>query len=534
MILLSLYAYCLQVGLAIPYNEPIDTMPPNASFKYAAKFEPGVEPFSAKKAPLTPHIAPNIDAPGPEHSQSAHSLPPGETSVFNGSEETPPEDPEKPQDSAETELSPITPPSEQALTRNASLAIILDEDQTDPSSSSDSDSYAESRRRRARGWQENMRVIIQAAERAFIRDHGIIYVSDDHWSQCRVAADNCHLYVASAMLDMDSSMKVADIRAKGHGIPPRFRIVNRLLHKDLTRVSGARSLNEDHVVPYRSIIRHDAKFRERLQELEVQFNAMCQEESSHSTVQLGSEGHYPVPDHLCYGFSESIREAGTKSGNKTGLDDMEKTKILLDGFRALIHFLDNDLRELVQDYYRIQSNKIEKLPFAHLWHLFTPGQEICTKQPRYQIHRVLQVTGGRKCLQRTGKKKYHRRTISDLVIDCFHLEFDGTEFNPVASVLRIKPYIGSRTVTSLPVCPLTLVRPVNTGDAVENIADFLTNRGRKYEELSKPSHRRYKGLSLCVGNSDTTEEVSETKADSQPKSILESLTTFFEDRLMAT
>lgn len=494
-------------------------MPPNASFKPAARFEEGEELFTVQKAPvILPPDTSNMDAPGHEQSQSAGSPAPSEAPVSNGSGKPPLKDSTVPQDSAETESPPIIPPTEQPATRNPSLALVLDEDEPDSSSSSDSDPYAAARERGrgkevTRKIKKKLRAARQIAKGAFIRDNGIIYVSEDHWTQCRLAANNCHLYAASTMLDMDSSMKVEDIRVKGHRIPPRFRIVNRLLQKELSRMSGTPSMNHDHVAPYRSIIRHDAKYRERLQELELQFNEMCQDNSSHNTVQLKSEDHYPVPDHLCYELSYHTKGKGSKAGIKTGLDDMEKTKILLDGFRTLIHFLDTDLQELVQDYYRIQSNTVEKLPFAHLWHLFTPGQEICTKQPRYQIHRVLQVTGGRKRLHRSRKKKFHSNTISDLVIDCFHLEFDGTDFNPVASVLRIKPYIGSRTVTSLPVYPLTLAKPIITGHSVESIADLLMNRGRKYEELSNPSHRRYKGLSVCEGSFDTTEEVSQTKAN---------------------
>lgn len=496
-------------------------MTPNASFKPTVSPEESEQLFPTEKAQIAPPDTLNMDAPGPEYAQPAQPLTPDETSVSDGSGKTSRKEPEMPQDAAKTGLSPTASPAKQPPTVNESLVLIHSEDQTDSSISSDSESdpgtTKQRREKHIKRWTKKARkakrAAMQIAKGIFIRETGIIYVSNDHWNECKIVADNCHLYVASTVLGMDSSMRVEDMRAKGHRLPPRFRISNTLLNEEMERFAGVPSMNQDHVVPYRSIIRHEAKYRERLQELEAQFNKMSQEEPSHSTVQHGSESHYPIPDRLCYSVNSYVIASGTKAGSKTGLDDMEKTKILLDGFRTLIHFFDTDLRELVQDYYRIQSNTIEKLPFAHLWHLFTPGQEICTKQPRHQIHRVLQVTGGRKCLHRTGKKKIHQKTTSDLVIDCFHLEFDGTEFNPVATVLRIKPYNGSRIVTSLPVYPLALAKPIVTGDVVENVADILTIRGKKYEELSKPSHCRYKGLSVCEGNFDTPEEVSEAQVD---------------------
>lgn len=243
---------------------------------------------------------------------------------------------------------------------------------------------------------------------------------------------------------------------------------------------------------------------------------MSENNPSHSTVEVKSGAHYPIPSQLCYGCVSNEHIAAILSARykPLKLDDMEKTRILLDGFRALIHFLDTDLQELLQDCYAIKSNSVEKLPFAHRWHLFTPGQEIFTRQPKHQVYRVLQVCGGRKRfrLRDSKNRRVHQRSISDLFIDCFHVEFDGTEFQPVATVLCIKPYDGTRLVTSLSVYPLAFARSLrldHSNSLERSPSTILTDRGKKYEGLSRPSHRSYKGLSIIEkGKFDTMEEVS--------------------------
>lgn len=61
---------------------------------------------------------------------------------------------------------------------------------------------------------------------------------------------------------------------------------------------------------------------------------------------------------------------------------VEEARFLLDGLSALVHFVGNDIAELLRAHHEGPRGGLKKVPFSHLWHLFYPGQEIITKQPR--------------------------------------------------------------------------------------------------------------------------------------------------------
>lgn len=172
-------------------------------------------------------------------------------------------------------------------------------------------------------------------------------------------------------------------------------------------------------------------------------------------------------------------------------------RILLDGYRALIHLFDTDLYGLVESYRQIQAGTADKLPFSHLWFLFKPGQEIITERPKYQAYRVLQATGGRKAIGPRGEKGTGQRSVSDLVVDCFRLDYDGISVGPVPATISIRPYQGTRSITDLPTYPLRWSKDtVHVEKEEKSLSEYLEDRGRKFEELVQVSHRRYKGLTL--------------------------------------
>lgn len=141
-----------------------------------------------------------------------------------------------------------------------------------------------------------------------------------------------------------------------------------------------------------------------------------------------------VPDVFAYNL-QSVRREGPHSANDTA-------RVLLDGLRALVYLLDNDLAHLVEAHRKIEAGTVEKPPFAYLWHLFQPGQEIVSKSPKHQVYRALQVSGGRRSLRGRshGEKRSIRKTLSNLNIDCFYLDFDGKHFRAVPTTISITPY----------------------------------------------------------------------------------------------
>lgn len=390
----------------------------------------------------------------------------------------------------------------------------------------------EERKEEERKFLEQHSRDLKEVEGVFQRRNGNIYVPVEWWNKYRHLAYNCQLYISTrstatpAITSNDRILKGFKASSKSRSpspaarkplderispagnetdvpqqLPDKLRIMNDHLWTEIRRITGDGNINVDHVPPFRSLIQYEQKIRQRLVEKEKEWEASKSEFPEHPAIRRTEPW---LPPESSYGLVLT----STTDYIQTPLDIQ---RILLDGLRSLVHFLDHDLFELVQTYRKIQSHTIEKIQFAFLWHLFEPGQEIVTKKPNYQVYRVLQVTGGRKSLiARQGKSKNSsRRTISDLTIDCFYLDFDGKNIRPVPKTISIPPYDGLMTVTSLEAYPLIYekVKP----------AEELVTRGRKFAELVQVTHRRYRGLSLKEGDwFDRFEEVSRCLVPPEP------------------
>ncbi|KIX95890.1 uncharacterized protein Z520_08598 [Fonsecaea multimorphosa CBS 102226] len=392
------------------------------------------------------------------------------------------------------------------------------------------------RRREARQKTLEKKLARVSAQKRFTRKNGVIYVHEDKWTQYQEFADNAHLYISSGSVSVEGPLVqgATNGRAEGEGggqsteeatteagdilsaakttigiLPPRLKIVNELLLEEMSRISvpgGYRTvdnehvlLNHDQVAPYRSIIPSETAFRNRLKQLEEEFADIARQYPEHPAV-LRTCDYLPAA-------AAYLLELPLKTAINAAIEDrIDRARILLDGFRALIHVLDTDLRDLVQSYRQIEAGTVEKLPFSHLWYLFPLGQEIVVKYPTYKAYRVLQVTGGRRSLEARKKDKgTGGRTISDLVIDCFYIDYDGKEFGAVPFTISIKPYDDVKSVTALPAYPIAYDKSARDGRPV---LEYLIKRGKKFEELTKVSHRRYQGYTLREGEIfDTVDEV---------------------------
>ena len=355
---------------------------------------------------------------------------------------------------------------------------------------------------------------IQEAEKSFVRYGGIVYVPNDSWVKYRRQATNCHLYISltsmtesrlngakgikfssrpSSIAPYQPASQIARNESGGeyvnYELPNRVRIVNRLLHDEISKIIGIGDCNCDHVAPFRSLVPFEQEFRALHEAKEKEFEKLASMHPSHPAIHRNTPW---IPEMLAYNVEPS--EDGE---NYNFENEVELAKILLDGLRALIYFLDNELAELIAITRKIRSRSIEKIPFAYLWYLFEPGQEIISLKPNCQVYRVVQVTGGRKSV--IGRKgrwansgSSFRKTVSDLVVDCFYLDFDGKRFKPVPKSFRIPPYEDSLPITSLEIHPFIYQQ--------ERLEEFLNNRGQKFVELVQVTHRKYSGLSLKEGD----------------------------------
>lgn len=390
----------------------------------------------------------------------------------------------------------------------------LKEEYLRPSAESDAESATEKKTTRKNKKSRSIHTI---------QSNGVLYTADQTWQRTLSRVKYCHILVALESIDTlkhispdkiatrdkekttDTSTAAASIEPSHMAMPVRLSIINDLLLSEISQMCPPQlslsnnMINHDQAAPFRTIISLEGEIRERHKSLEAEFDQMRRDCPSHRSVIRTTNW---VPKGLRYTPSsggesddETNEDVLDSDEDSYNLDSIDKMRILLDGFRALMHLFDTNLKRLVEDYRSIKSGVADRLPFEHLWFLFEPGQEIVSWQPKPQLYRVLQVTGGRRSLVPRSEGKLSQRTVSDLVIDCFYIDFDGKGFGPVSFKIAIKPYNGLKSISELSAYPLIFDDHHKRGDTVP-LADLLADRGKKFEELVSVSHRIYKGLSL--------------------------------------
>ncbi|GLA61841.1 hypothetical protein AtubIFM54640_002374 [Aspergillus tubingensis] len=316
------------------------------------------------------------------------------------------------------------------------------------------------------------------AKKYFVESNGIIYVPNAQWSEYRMYCAGCHLYVASDVphvggeagkiperLPHQRSIESehSDERIQRSFLPPRVRIVNRALKMALEEVIGIYGFNHDHVAPYRAIVPYHEEFCRLLLQKEQEFSKLAMIYPDDPAVRR-THSWLPEPFAICHSHLSSVHPSNDPVADGTypgGRDDVLRARTLLDGLRALIRFLDCDLGDLVKARQQIVKGTLERIPFSYLWHLYHPGQVIVTKKPKYQAYRVLQI-------------------------------------RPLPKTISIRPYNGQLSITALEAYPL---------EFEPRVGEVLVQRGRKFVDLAKVSHRRYKGLNLRGGDFNKYEEI---------------------------
>jgi len=278
-------------------------------------------------------------------------------------------------------------------------------------------------------------------------------------------------------------------------------------------MSGWPTFNSNHVAPYRSIIPLEAKLRSRHQFLEHRFKELSAEDPSH-----------PAVTRKCDFIPTFLVSSGPadKCPGRTLPDPIDNVRVNLDGFRALIAFLDTDVSTLVRSYRDITAGTATSLPFEHLWFLYTQpiAKDILVHMwPRkVQCNRVFRVVGGRRSLTKEqGTYANGWSPWTNLQLECVFLELgsDSTNFQVQSHTLTIPPYLGTKKIQDLPFVPLSFHKPlIGFVDRDENklLVDALYERGRRcWGLLRAPAHKRYQGLSFRdtrLRANDAVEEVS--------------------------
>ncbi|KAI5919615.1 hypothetical protein F4810DRAFT_686268 [Camillea tinctor] len=158
-----------------------------------------------------------------------------------------------------------------------------------------------------------------------------------------------------------------------------------------------------------------------------------------------------------------------------------------------------DLRILVKfmDHYITPSmsrGADDSVYFSDLWYIFPTGSLIYVKDKKVpqKIWKVIQRVGGRvskhnntnpgKPLVSVGPK------LSQFVIDCYYIDFDGSRYIHVFHRFVIDPFDGRESITNLPVCPLQAAE-----DKKYINREAALDYGRNFIKCTRPSNRDYTG-----------------------------------------
>ena len=202
-----------------------------------------------------------------------------------------------------------------------------------------------------------------------------------------------------------------------------------------------------------------------------------------------------------------------------------KAKVAHSHLQLLVELMDTHLKHMTTLREEIRTTEISKIHFEDLWHLFSPGDVVLmreSEQSEYvQALRILRITGGRRCLNSNsttdkGATDKSNRPFSEifrpevqfssLKINCYHMDFDGSDFGPVPRNIIIDRYPGERPIISLPVYPLSFHEQpsfrseLSDGTQISYIKNVLLKRGRKFSALcpgpQEVCHKQYTGWSL--------------------------------------
>jgi hypothetical protein len=160
-------------------------------------------------------------------------------------------------------------------------------------------------------------------------------------------------------------------------------------------------------------------------------------------------------------------------------------------FRCVVDFI-NKILQPVQSYLQNEPSSVN---FNNIWHLFTTGSLVYIKDRStpQKVWKVIQAIGGRRYLRepRTSITDWETKW-SPFVIDCYYLDFDGTNFMRVYRQFTIEMFDGSMPIAGLQIMPLAVAERSLSG--IER--DEFRRRGEQFLTYLKPQFRYYQGTTL--------------------------------------
>jgi hypothetical protein len=180
----------------------------------------------------------------------------------------------------------------------------------------------------------------------------------------------------------------------------------------------------------------------------------------------------------------------------TGTDDLAECDLSIveeaaRDFRCVVEFA-NETLQPVRSYLQSEPSSVN---FNNIWYLFPTGSLVYIKDrsmPR-KIWKVIQATGGRRYLRepRTEIPDWQTKW-SPFVIDCYYLDFDGTNLVRVYHQFTIEMFDGSMPIDGLQIMPLTVAERLLSGINREE----FRKQGEQFLTYLTPQFRYYQGTTL--------------------------------------
>ena len=286
------------------------------------------------------------------------------------------------------------------------------------------------------------------------------------------------------------------------------------------------------VQPFKFLAHHNRGIRNRLAVLESKWSAREKEESFPTQKGNSADGDKEKadlnPPTECKPLgSQADSSPGPPSTTdrqetdgwtdkhdnpkRTASEDLVDSVEALKDLRCLVHFMDQELRD-IDRFSKVDPPS--RILFKDLWHLFKPGVQVFaplqnttsedqgeentsphdSRLQRYQVSwRVLSTWGGRPNLSAGDDEEFDmvpKQKINPFELICYYIDFTGEIFVPSPSILRIKPFQGEREIASLEVYPWQYLKDGG------KIRDSLKDRGEKFREFLNFQYRFYKGSTM--------------------------------------
>lgn len=228
--------------------------------------------------------------------------------------------------------------------------------------------------------------------------------------------------------------------------------------------------------PFKMLFRLDEKIRDRIAKFE-QARRRIKDVDEETYLEEFSKD--PLPDEATGSFDEFDLGLSALTG-------------FINDCRCLTKLMDT---MLIPEKIRLEQGP-EKVRFADLWFLFPQGSLIYCKDHNIpqKIWKVVQRTGGRRYISKPASlpEREFRTTFTPFVLDCYHLDYDGTRYVQTYRQFRLTDFEGTQPTKALSILPLSVAeRDLKLVDR-----HALVERGRQFMDLTKKAeHRQYSGRS---------------------------------------